>query len=211
MVSPDKEMPIADNSQSKQSEIQEWYTTAEVSQRCGCGSEKIRRLVRVLKEQEKLLKTTKVSGTWTIHKDEIAIIQDEIDVIEALDNEFNVQDSGLLQVTSAIALAPGTIFTLFPQNIPPAFITLLYMGVFIISVSGLYNSLWLLGEYVEDVEKVSLKRGFDNKEGWIFGLGHVLNLLFSPFRAGPYWLLGMTLLFSVAAILIFGLISLIPQ
>ncbi len=160
-------------------------TTKQVAQMLDLPLSVVRSLAR-----SKVLPARKVNRCWCFDRSDVEKFKVQQNL--AAGNRPLATDTGIVQVSIALTGAAAAIMALVPRAVGanPLF---LRAGIFYVSIAVsffcLYASLWLLGQYAEDTQRLVVERWADSE----IGIGHICALLFTP-SMGPYWVLAISLI-----------------
>lgn len=172
----------------------EVWNTYKTAKRLGIKPQQVRILIRMKK-----LEAQKQNGRWQIIADSVKKFEQRRKTSSK--KEIIVEESGMLEVSVGLTGVTAALTVLSPNSLSiPDWAKI---GVYIfsagITLSTLYTSIWFLAKYAEDKDLIEVKKWETSR----IGRGHIYTLL-TDVSTGPYWLLGITLILVVFAVLLSG-------
>jgi hypothetical protein len=183
-----------------QNQSDTWLNTAQVAQELGLRPTEVRNLIRY-----KVLSAQQVSGRYLVARATLERYKSQ--ATSSPQNRLLVTEVGLIEISIALTGAAAAIMAVVPNVVAASLFVraAIYFVSLIVSFASLYTSLWLLGEYTEDTQRLVVKRWADSEAG----VGHIWALLINRKTGGPYWLLALTLMIVSAGLTVAGGVTLI--
>lgn len=172
------------------------FTTEEAAKELGLSPGAVRILIR-----SKLLDADKRSGRYFIVASEVIKFKAKYPAPSKID--LQVTDTGMIEISVGLTGVSAAIMTLIPASFGAEIVrAVIYGTALVVGLASLYSSLWLLGEYAQDVLGLKITGGETNA-----GLGHIFALLTSPDDMGPYWLTAVCLILLFVVLAVTGYVS----